>query len=52
MKYIDFYDFYATLVITADFLFMAMVPATSEMQFNIQCIRAFLIPFDLIEYYN
>lgn len=48
MKFIGFYDIYATLVITEDFLFMAMVPATSAIQFKRQCIRAFLIPFDLI----
>ena len=48
MMFIGFYDVYAALVITEDFLFMTIVPATSAIQFNRQCIRAFLIPFDLI----
>ena len=34
MMFIGFYDVYAALVITEDFLFMAMVPATIAIQFK------------------
>ena len=34
MRLIGFYDVYTALLITEDFLFMAMVPATIAIQFK------------------